>query len=50
VRARGGVALSRWLQLTLAVENLANARFREHGSLLYGPGTSAVVGLDLVLP
>jgi outer membrane receptor protein involved in Fe transport len=50
LRLRGGVELARFAELTLAIENLTDAAYREHGSALPGAGTRAVVGLDLVLP
>jgi outer membrane receptor protein involved in Fe transport len=50
LRLRGGVALSRIAGLALAIENLTDAPYREHGSALPGAGTRAVIGLDLVLP
>jgi hemoglobin/transferrin/lactoferrin receptor protein len=50
VTLRGGVRLIKQLRLTLAIENLTNETYRVHGSGVDGPGMSAVVGAELMLP
>jgi hemoglobin/transferrin/lactoferrin receptor protein len=45
--ARGGIQLSRWARLDLALENLFDEDYRIHGSGQNMPGTSVLVGLTL---
>ncbi len=43
---QASVAPLPYLQVALQVENLLNARFKTHGSGLYGPGTNAVLSVS----
>ena len=43
---RGGVQVTQYNRLTLALENLLDKRYREHGSGINGPGFNVIVGLD----
>lgn len=45
--ARGGMRLSSWASLDVAVENLLDEDYRIHGSGQNMPGTSVLVGLTL---
>ena len=48
VSVRGGLSLlADHLPITIGVENLTNARYQYHGSSLYQPGRSVVVGSEL---
>jgi outer membrane receptor protein involved in Fe transport len=43
---RGGMRLTEYNRLTIAVENILNRRYREHGSGVDGPGINFIVSLD----
>ena len=43
---RGGVQVTEFNQVTIALENLLDKRYREHGSGVNGPGFNAIVSLD----
>ena len=45
VNFRGGVAVPRVGTLTLGIENVADVRYKWHGSGIEGPGRNVVVGL-----
>ena len=45
---RGGVNLTQYNHLTLALENLLDRRYREHGSGISAPGFNAIVSLNNV--
>ena len=43
---RGGVQVTEYNRLTLALENLLDKRYREHGSGINAPGFNVIVSLD----
>ena len=43
---RGGVQITEYNRLTLALENLLDKRYREHGSGINAPGLNVIVSLD----
>ena len=43
---RGGVRVTQYNRLTLALENLLDKRYREHGSGINAPGFNVIVSLD----
>jgi outer membrane receptor protein involved in Fe transport len=43
---RGGFQVTQYNRLTLALENLLDKRYREHGSGINGPGFNLIVSLD----
>ena len=43
---RGGVQVTQYNRLTLALENLLDKRYREHGSGINAPGFNVIVSLD----
>ena len=43
---RGGMQVTEYSQLTLALENLLNKRYREHGSGINAPGFNVIVSLN----
>ena len=43
---RGGVQVTQYNRLTLALENLLDKRYREHGSGINAPGFNLIVSLD----
>ena len=43
---RGGIQVTRYNRLTLALENLLDKRYREHGSGINAPGLNVIVSLD----
>ena len=43
---RGGVQVTQYNRLTLALENLLDKRYREHGSGINAPGFNMIVSLD----
>lgn len=43
---RTGINLDNWPRLTLGVENIANKRYREHGSGVDGPGINLIANVD----
>ncbi len=43
---RGGIQVTQYNRLTLALENLLDKRYREHGSGINAPGFNVVVSLD----
>ena len=43
---RGGIQVTQYNRLTLALENLLDKRYREHGSGINAPGFNIVVSLD----
>ncbi len=43
---RGGFQVTQYNRLTLALENLLNKRYREHGSGINAPGFNVIVSLD----
>ena len=43
---RGGVQVTQYNRLTLALENLLDQRYREHGSGINAPGFNVIVSLD----
>ena len=44
---RAGYVPLDWLQLNLSIENLADTRYKYHGSGIYSPGINALAGLTL---
>jgi len=46
LHARGGMKISRAVELTLALQNLTNRTYRTHGSGIDMPGTNVVFGLE----
>ena len=46
LNVRAGVNIANLPRLTVGVENIANRRYREHGSGVDGPGTNLVVSVD----
>ena len=45
---RGGMQVSEYSQLTFALENLLDKRYREHGSGINAPGFNVIVSLNNV--
>lgn len=43
---RGGIQVTQYNRLTLALENLLDKRYREHGSGINAPGFNLIVSLD----
>ena len=43
---RGGMQVTQYSHLTLALENLLNKRYREHGSGINAPGFNVIVSLN----
>ena len=43
---RGGIQVTQYNRLTLALENLLDQRYREHGSGINAPGFNVIVSLD----
>ena len=43
---RGGIQVTQYNRLTLALENLLDKRYREHGSGINAPGFNVIVSLD----
>ena len=43
---RGGIRVTEYSRLTLALENLLNKRYREHGSGINAPGFNVIVSLN----
>ena len=43
---RGGFQVTQYNRLTLALENLLDKRYREHGSGINAPGFNVIVSLD----
>jgi hemoglobin/transferrin/lactoferrin receptor protein len=43
---RTGINLDNWPRLTIGVENIANKRYREHGSGVDGPGFNFIANVD----
>jgi outer membrane receptor protein involved in Fe transport len=42
---RAGIAPRDWMNLNLSIENLADAKYKYHGSGLYAPGLTVIAGL-----
>ncbi|MCA9664160.1 MAG: TonB-dependent receptor [Myxococcales bacterium] len=49
VNLRGGFAPSKWLRVTLALQNLTDEPYYVHGSTVPGPGISAITGLEVLV-
>lgn len=46
LNVRAGININDWSLLSIGVENIANRRYREHGSGVNGPGRNFFIGLD----
>ena len=46
LNVRAGINMNDWITLSIGVENLANRRYREHGSGVDGPGINFFAGID----